>query len=179
MRSGPEAQPFSPRIAARWQGGGMLRTIRTVAPVVATLFAGALLAGTPALPAAAQTRAGARTAAAISPRVAAEFKASDTNGDGVLTRAEVQARVARMDAGRARLTPAKAQMLASAWFGSADANRDGKVTPAEMQGLLVAMARRYDSNGDGVVSVSERQAARAATLKEMESVGPPRRSGGR
>lgn len=118
---------------------------------------------------AAKPKPGARTAAAVSPRVAAEFKASDANGDGALSRAEVLARVKRMDVGSTRMSPEQVEMLASAWFARTDANRDGKVTPAEMQRLLTAIARRYDANGDGVVSVSEREAARAATLNEVGS----------
>jgi Ca2+-binding EF-hand superfamily protein len=129
------------------------------------LLAAALLA-TPAL-AADKPAPSAKTAAAVSPRIKAEFARSDANKDGFLTRAEVQARVQRMDVGRSRMSPAQVQMLASTWFTTADTNRDAKVSPAEMQRLLARIAGRYDTNGDGVVSVAERQAARGATLGEV------------
>ena len=130
-----------------------------------------LLVGNAAVQAADKPKPGAETAAAVSPRVQAEFKATDANRDGFLSRAEIQARVQRMDVGRARMSPEQVQMLTSTMFTTADRNRDGKVSPAEMQGLLSAIARRYDTNGDGVVSVAEREAARKSTLSQVEQAG--------
>lgn len=138
----------------------MLRHAIAAATLVAFLTPAATLAATKRAP-------GAKTVAAVSPRVKAEFAASDTNKDGFLSRAEVQARVQRMDVGATRMSTDKVQMLASAWFTQADGNGDGKVSPAEMQRLLRAIAGRYDTNGDGVVSVAERQAARRQTLSEV------------
>lgn len=141
----------------------------------------AALVTAPALAAdrpAAKPQPGARTVAAVSPRVKAEFAASDTNKDGFLSRAEVQARVRRMDVGASRMSPDQVQMLAAAWFAKADANGDAKVSPAEMQRLLGAIARRYDTNGDGTVSVAERAAARRETLSEVKAA-PARDVNGR
>ena len=107
-------------------------------------------------------------AAAVDPRLMAEFKASDTNGDGVLDRREVDARVQRMAAGSKRLTPAQADKLTDRYFAMTDANGNGKVTPAEMQAAFRAMASRYDTNGDGVVSLAERAAARATMEAEAK-----------
>jgi len=101
-------------------------------------------------------------AQAIDPKIRAEFDKTDANHDGVLTRAEIDARVARMDVGKTKMPPGKAKQISGAWFMTADANHDGKVTPAEMQGLFRALASRYDTNHDGVVSIEERAAARAA-----------------
>ena len=103
-------------------------------------------------------------AQAIDPKIRAEFDKTDANHDGVLTRAEIDARVARMDVGKNKMPPGKAKQISGAWFNTADANHDGKVTPAEMQGLFRALASRYDTNHDGVVSLEERAAARAAVV---------------
>ncbi|SFP78386.1 EF-hand domain-containing protein [Sphingomonas rubra] len=114
-------------------------------------------------------------AAAVDPRLMAEFKASDTNKDGVLDRQEVDARVKRMAAGSKRLTPAQADKLTDRYFTLADANRNGKITPVEMQALLRAVASRYDTNGDGTVSLAERAAARAAIAAEAKGKATPGR----
>lgn len=90
-----------------------------------------------------------------------EFAASDTNKDGSLTRAEVQARIGRMKAGAKAMNPAQAKKLSELWFARADGDKNGKVTQLEAQALLSAVFRRYDANGDGQVGASERAAARA------------------
>ena len=124
-----------------------------------TLIAG-LLGLTLAAPAVAQeTRA---TAAAKFNR---EFAASDANKDGVLTRAEVQARIGRMRAGTKPMDPVQVKRLSELWFTRADADKNSKVTPLEAQALLSAVFRRYDANGDGKVGANERAAARAEVTK--------------
>jgi len=105
----------------------------------------------------------------VDPKIRAEFDRSDLNHDGVLSRAEVEARVDRMDVGKTKMPAAKAKAIAGAFFTTADANHDGKVTPGEMQGLFRALASRYDTNHDGVVSLDERAAARAAVLGQTPS----------
>jgi Ca2+-binding EF-hand superfamily protein len=113
-----------------------------------------------AAPAAAQeTRA---TAAA---KFRTEFAASDTNKDGVLTRAEVAARIGQMGAGRGKLDPVHAKRLTDLWVDRADRNKDGKVTQAEAQALLTATFDRYDANRDGKVGASERATAKADAAK--------------
>ena len=120
-----------------------------------------LLLATPAL---AAGKADPKASAKIDPRIKADFDKTDTNHDGFISRAEVDARVARMDVGKAQLPAAQAKAMANAWFTTADANHDGKVSPAEMQGLFRAIASRYDLNHDGVISLDERAAARAAVM---------------
>ena len=129
----------------------MIRPLLAALPV--------LLLATPAL-----------AAEKIDPKLQAEFDRSDANHDGVLTRAEIDARVARMDVGKNKMPPGKAKAISTAWFNTADANHDGKVTPAEMQGLFRALASRYDTNHDGVVSLEERTAARAAIIAPAPAV---------
>jgi len=104
-----------------------------------------------------------RTSAAA--KFKGEFAASDTNGDGVLTRAEVAARIGKMGAGKGKLDPVHAKRLTDLWFGRADANKDGKVTQAEAQALLTATFDRYDANRDGKVGAGERATAKADATK--------------
>ncbi len=113
------------------------------------------------------TPAGAQTRTAALAQIKAEFAADDTNHDGVLTRAEVAARVARMrTAGGARpLSPAQVKQLTELWFARTDANHDGKVTLAEAQGEMAAIFDRYDANHDGVISPGEMAEARAGARR--------------
>ncbi|MDP1027183.1 EF-hand domain-containing protein [Sphingomonas sp. KR1UV-12] len=108
-----------------------------------------------ALPAAAQ-----ETRASAAAKFKTEFALSDTNKDGVLTRTEVQARIARMGAGAKKIDRVHAKRLSDLWFDKADANKDGKVTQAEAQALLAATFAKYDANKDGRIGGDERAAAK-------------------
>ena len=108
------------------------------------------------------------------PRLVAEFKARDTDRDGVLTKAEVAAGVARMRVGKGPGAAAQTQALTDLWFSRADADGNGKVTLPEMQGLMVKVAARYDTNHDGTVSREEQRAAQARMVAEAR-----RATGGR
>ena len=108
------------------------------------------------------------------PRIAAEFKARDTNHDGVLTKPEVAASIARMQAGKGPMGETRTQALTDLFFLHADANHDGKVTLPEMQALMVTLAARSDTNHDGVVSLEEQRAAQARMLSEMRNPAPGR-----
>ena len=110
--------------------------------LVPALLAAAALAS-PAL--AEETRASAAA------KFKAEFAAPDTNHDGVLTRAEVQARTAQMKTGQGQVDPVHAKRLADLWFDSADRNKDGKVTMAEAQALLAQMMAKYQAQRAGGV----------------------------
>ena len=109
------------------------------------------------------------------PRVAAEFKARDLNHDGVLSRPEVTASIARMQAGKSQMGAGQTQALTDLFFLHADANHDGKITLAEMQGLMVAVAAKADTSHDGVVSVAEQRAAQARMMTNMNNAMPPGR----
>ncbi|WP_287980292.1 EF-hand domain-containing protein [Sphingomonas sp.] len=108
----------------------------------------------------------------VDPRIRAEFERTDANHDGFLSREEIDARVARMDVGKSRMSPDQAKMFANRWFVTADANHDGKVSLYEMQGLFRAIASRYDLNHDGVISLDERAAARAAVIDGGKGAAP-------
>lgn len=108
-----------------------------------------------AVPAGAQ-----ETRASAAAKFHAEFAQSDTNHDGVLTRAEVAKRISAMRVGPGRPDAVHAKRLTDLWFTNADANRDGKVTEAEAQALLAATFDRYDANHDGKIGTGERGAAK-------------------
>jgi hypothetical protein len=144
-------------------------TIRLTLAALLALGATPLLAATP--------KTGPVKTAGIKtdPRVAAEFKARDLNHDGVLSRAEVAASIARMQAGKSQMGADQTQALTDLFFLHADANDDGKITLPEMQGLMVAVAARADTNHDGVVSVAEQRAAQARMMTNMKNSLPPGR----
>jgi Ca2+-binding EF-hand superfamily protein len=164
---------------------------RTVSILAA---AGAALAS-----ASAQAQAQAdRTPAAVPPlprtevtqKLDAEFKSLDTNGDGKLTKAEVQAaiqkRAAEIEAtlqqqqkqefdkldtnkdGRLSLAEYQAgtsikpkDNAADVRMGQLDANKDGSITAAEFRAVTLSQFDKLDTNKDGVLSPQERPAAPA------------------
>jgi len=113
------------------------------------------------------------------PRVAAEFKARDTNHDGVLTKKEVAAGIAQMRVGKGPTGAAQTQALTDLFFSRTDANGDGKVTLAEMQGQMATLAAKMDTNHDGIVSREEQRAAQARMLAETRQAPGRKSSGGR
>ena len=104
------------------------------------LLAG-LIAATLTVPALAQQDTRASAAAKFS----REFKARDTNHDGVLTKAEVKAAIMKMGNGKKQIDAVHAQRLTDLWFDKADANKDGKVTEAEAQALLSRTFDEYEA----------------------------------
>ncbi len=117
----------------------------------------ALLVAGIAVPAAAQD-----TRASAAAKYDLEFAATDTDHDGVLTRAEVQARIGRMQTSGNRIDPVHAKRLADLWFDNADTNKDGKVSRTEGQALLAKTFDLYDRNHDGKIDADERAAAAGA-----------------
>jgi Ca2+-binding EF-hand superfamily protein len=99
-----------------------------------------LIAATLAVPAMAQD-----TRASAAAKFSREFKARDTNHDGVLTKTEVKAAIMRMGNGQKKLDDVHAARLADLWFAKADANKDGKVTEAEAQALLSRTFDEYEA----------------------------------
>src|SRR5262249_57965566 len=88
------------------------------------------------------------------------FQEMDTNHDGKVTQAEIEA----FEAARA---------------AEIDANHDGKITADEIQAFrekerakrLAEMLARMDTNGDGTVSVQEYEAAQTWRLARMDRNG--------
>lgn len=98
------------------------------------------------------------TRASAAAKFRTEFTQSDANGDGVLTKAEVAARMGRMKAGAKPMDPVHVKRLTDLWFTRADANKNGKVTETEAQALLTTVFNRYDRNGDGKLGGDDRAA---------------------
>jgi len=132
----------------------------------------------------------APTRAALTKNIDASFKANDTNGDGVLSAAELAAAEgkgmqqrlkavrAKMDAEFTKLDTNKDGVLSREEFMAAapqtagtpngaalvsqlDKNKDGKVTSDEFRAPILARFDKMDTNHDGVLSATERQAAQA------------------
>ena len=111
-------------------------------PAALSAIAAAFVAGI-ALPATAQD-----TRASAAAKYNLEFNATDTNHDGVLTRAEVQARIEKMQAAGSRIDPVHSKRLADLW--------------SEGQALLAKTFDLYDRNHDGRIDADERAAANGA-----------------
>jgi len=73
----------------------------------------------------------------------ARLKAADTNGDGLISKAEAQASLPRL----------------AKHFDAIDTNHDGQISPEELkaahQAMKNAMFDRMDANHDGVISRDE------------------------
>lgn len=100
---------------------------------------------------------------------AAMFNAADTNKDGSLSLAEMTAHHEAQQAQR------KAERQARQ-FARLDTDGDGKVTAAEFASRPMRGMERMDTDGDGVVTEEERAAARAA-MKERHAKWGKRGSG--
>ena len=131
------------------------------------------------------------TRAALTKSIDASFKASDSNGDGVLSVQEVSAAEAkglkqRVGVARQRMEQeftkldtnkdgqlSKAEFMAAAPTGPTtapnganilaqlDKNKDGKVSVDEYRAPLLGRFDAIDTNHDGTISNAERQAAAA------------------
>jgi Ca2+-binding EF-hand superfamily protein len=116
------------------------------------MFAGALTLGL-AMPIAAQMPTGPISKADFMARGKAQFDASDTNHDGVLTKEELTAVIAQ------RMGSTPPQQMVDAIFAAMDRDRDGKVSAAEGEALRAATFDRLDTNHDGTLSPEELTAA--------------------
>lgn len=166
------------------------------------LIGGAVAALAASSPAFAQANKAAAPAAQNAPRhmlarnetraelqagVAKMFARLDTNHDGWLTKAEVDAQAAQRSA---KLEQRAEKMDPTAMFNRLDANKDGKITVAEMDavraqraaakgqkappagsGKANALFARADTNHDGVVTRAEFDAAIGQVRARMEHAG--------
>jgi Ca2+-binding EF-hand superfamily protein len=132
------------------------------------------------------------TRAALQKNLDTTFKSIDTNGDGSLSAAELQAaegkvQQQRIGAVRTRVEAeftkldtnkdgqlSKAEFMAVAptksttqpnganLLGQLDANKDGKISGDEYRAPILSRFDKLDTNHDGTISATERQAAQAA-----------------
>jgi Ca2+-binding EF-hand superfamily protein len=150
----------------------------------------ALIALAVAVPASAQTAPQAVSKDTYTKQVVGRFTGIDTNKDGFLNQAEINAAetrarqqveaqlLARRKAAFEKADSNKDGSLSYAEFSAAvpqptfksdskdaigklDANKDGKVSQAEFQAPAMAMFTRIDTNKDGSVSVEEQRKAQA------------------
>jgi len=112
------------------------------------------------------------TRAQLSQKVEADFKASDTNGDGKISKAEIQAALQR----RATQATAAMHQQQQAEFNKLDTNKDGKLTLAEYQaGTAVTLRadavdrrlQQLDTNKDNSVTLAE---FRASMMSEFDKL---------
>ena len=113
----------------------------------------------------AQPLAAAETRGSAAAKFAREFAASDTDRDGVLSKAEVTRRIAGMQVGGRKPDAVHAKRLAGLWFDRADADHDGKVSQPEAQALLTRTFDRYDNNQNGEIGSQEKAAAKKAIVR--------------
>ena len=105
-------------------------------------------------------------------RMAERIRAADTNGDGLISRAEAAAlpRLAEhfdaLDANRdgqvsiEELRAAHGGKRGGGMFKHADANADGKVSQQEFLARAAERFQKLDANGDGFITQEEAQAGR-------------------
>ncbi|MEH3100443.1 EF-hand domain-containing protein [Sphingomonas adhaesiva] len=111
-----------------------------------------------AVPALAQETRGSATQ-----KLDAEFAASDTDHDGFLSPAEIEARMRKMKLGGGRtLDATHARRVAALFLARADTDKDGRVSKAESAALMGQVFSAYDLNRDGKVDAAELAKARAA-----------------
>lgn len=164
-------------------------TIRFVAgALAAATFAGAAIGQTAPKTGAADTGAQSLTRAELAQKVDAEFKGLDTNSDGKISKAEVEAALAKRTAeteaalkgrqeeefrkldtdknGQLSLAEFQAAMTIQPKAGVADQrlkeldlNKDGTISGAEFRSPMLARFDRMDTNKDGKISEAEVRAA--------------------
>ncbi|QDH35994.1 EF-hand domain-containing protein [Porphyrobacter sp. YT40] len=114
------------------------------------------------------------TLAEVNTRLDQRFRAIDTNGNGQIEQAEMQAAREQHRAKRAERREARGAEMADKrggerrggkrgeGRGKIDANGDGVITRAEFGARALARFERADANKDGVVTAEERAAMREA-----------------
>lgn len=115
-----------------------------------SLFVVSLALAAPALAQSAPPAAGGMTLDRFVARHTERIMAADTDGDGRVSKAEMQSLASRGGRDPARM------------FDRMDANHDGYLDRDEIRTALTARFHRMDRNGDGVLGPDERMAGRGA-----------------
>lgn len=95
----------------------------------------------------------------------ARFTAMDVNGDGAITLAELKSRLEARLEGKPAERRAKAMQRLEARFARGDADGDGRITLAERASVqgekrIDRLFARVDANGDGLITKAELEAAK-------------------
>ena len=153
-------------------------TTKLTGGLVSLALAGTAIAAPPQSPRGDLDKNGEVTLAEVNARLDQRFKAIDTNGNGQLEQAEMQAAREQHRAKRAERREARGAEMADKpggerrggkrgegrgeARGQIDANGDGVITRAEFGAKALARFERADANKDGVVTAEERAAMREA-----------------
>ncbi|MBA2935365.1 EF-hand domain-containing protein [Sphingomonas sp. CGMCC 1.13654] len=99
----------------------------------------------------------------VQARAEAMFDKADTNHDGILTRDEYHAALAKIAKARGGTPTAKGWAIVDAQFDAVDQAHTGRIPRANFVAAALAHTDGADLNHDGVVTPSE--ARKAATIK--------------
>lgn len=125
------------------------------------MFAGAV-ALVLAAPAAAQMPTGPMSKADFMAHGKAQFDAADTNHDGMVSKEELSATIAK------QMGSAPPPEMVDKIFNAMDTDHDGKVTAAETEKLRSDSFDKADTNHDGTLTPEEMAAARAAAMAAQQ-----------
>jgi len=122
-----------------------------------TMIAGLLMFGMAAA-AGAQMMSGPIARADFLANGKAQFTATDADHDGVMTKDELSAAIAKQMGGP------PPQPMIDQIFKMLDTNADGKATAAEVEASQAARFDQWDTNHDGTLTPEEAEAGRAAMM---------------
>src|SRR5437879_4890694 len=95
------------------------------------------------------------------PDAAALFSQLDTNGDGVITKEEFKAGIAKLRAATGGAPAGGRPSVDDVLFRALDLNGDGKISAEELSRAAESL-KKLDLNGDGFITRDELMAAAAA-----------------
>ena len=147
-------------------------TITLALTGAALLFGGASASATAQAAKTGTTQVPPLSRAEVTQKLDADFKVVDTNGDGKVTKAEIDGALAK----QASQIEGRLKQRAKEEFDKLDANHDGQLSLAEFQtaaalkpreGVADARIKQLDTNRDGVLTAAE---FRSDSLAEFDKL---------